>query len=148
MHRLFRLLRIIINSFGLVLLLVLAFVLWKSNPALSVLLALAAVDQLEDVYYYVYMKRFFPEWFMPFDMLLESALFCVGLGMLVFSLVYHAYFETWFFKALIPLSILVMWSSVEDVMMWRKPEIKLGMVTHYVCPKEKVRGEEKFVRRK
>ena len=159
----FRLLRIIVNSFALMLLAILAYVMWQSNPTYSVVLALATIDQFEDVYYYVYRKRLFPQWFMPFDMVFEMVLFGVGLGMLIFSISYFVYFETWFFKALLPISILIMYSSIEDILMWRAPEAatevkpetkplpKPEMVMAYVCPKEKeIREKEgfRFVRRK
>jgi len=135
--------------------------MWQSNPTYSVVLALAAIDQFEDVYYYVYRKRLFPSWFMPFDMAFEMTLFGIGLGMFIFSVSYYVYFETWFFQALLPISLLIMYSAIEDILMWRipeaatevKPEVKTlskpEMVMHYVCPKEKEVCEEKrFVRRK
>ena len=152
---LFRLARIIINSFALILLLILAYVMWQSNPSLSFLLVLAAVDQFEDVYYYVYRKRMFPEWFMPFDMFFEVVLFGIGIGMFLFSISYYVYFETWFFKALMPLAILIMYSSLEDIVLWRRPVPESSSpvvppteVMHYVCPKEEIREEKRFVRRK
>jgi len=152
--RLLRLIRIIINSFALILLVILAYALWPSNPAYSFLLLLAAVDQFEDVYCYTYKKRLFPDWFMPFDIVFETILFGIGLGMLVFSISYYIYFETWFFKALLPISLLIMYSSLEDILLWRCPALtgsktKPEMVMAYVCPKEKeVREEKRFIRRK
>jgi len=144
-----RLLRIVVNSFALVLLLIMAAVTFQGNPALSLVLALAAIDQFEDVYTYVYNRRLFPEWFFPFDLLFEVVLFGVGLGMLVFSVVYYAYFETWFFRALIPLSLLIMYSSVEDVVMWLGGlKTQPTTVMHYVCSKEEVREEKRFVKRR
>ena len=156
MQLLFRLGRIIINSFALVLLIVLAYVMWQTNPSFSFILALAAVDQFEDVYYYVYKRRLFPNWFMPFDIIFEVILFGIGLGMLVFSISYYVYFETWFFRALLPLSIMIMYSSLEDIVLWRQPMPEPPSpsvapsteVMHYVCPKEEVRKEKRFVRRK
>lgn len=152
-----RVVRIIINSFTFILLLIIAFVVWRSNPLLSFLLALAAIDQFEDVYYYTYRKRLFPSWFMPFDMFFEVVAIGIGLGMLVFSLIYYAYFETWFFRALLFLSIPIIYCAVEDIVMWRqpppegsKPELISKAVMHHACPKEEVREEEgfRFVRRK
>ena len=145
-----RLIRVVINSFALILLGILACVMWQSNPAYSFIFALAAVDQFEDVYYYVYRRRLFPEWFMPFDTVFEMVLFGVGLGMMLFSISYYIYFETWFFKALLPLSILIMYSAVEDILIWRmpagsRPRVPTpSTVMHYVCPKEKVREEKRF----
>lgn len=154
-----RVVRVIINSFAFILLVILAYIMWQCNPMLSFLLALAAIDQFEDVYYYTYRKRLFPFWFMPFDMIFETMLFVIGLGMMIFSVAYYVYFETWFFRALLPLSIMIMYSAVEDILMWRRtpPEsFKPGitslftslMVTHYVCQKKEVCEEKRFVRRR
>lgn len=151
----FRVVRIIVNSFTLVLLLVIAYVMWQSNPLLSILLILAAVDQFEDVYYYTYMKRLFPSWFMPIDIVLEMLVMGIGVGMLLFSIVYYAYFETWFFRALLLLSIPVIYSAIEDVATWMTPvpvgsskPVVSGMVMQYVYPREEVCEEKRFVRRK
>jgi len=146
---LFRVVRIIVNSFTFVLLLVIAYVMWQSNPLLSILLIFAAVDQFEDVYYYTYMKRLFPSWFMPIDIVLEMLVMGIGVGMLLFSIVYYAYFETWFFRALLLLSIPVIYSAIEDVVTWMTPApVVSGMVMQYVCPREEVCEEKRFVRRK
>jgi len=156
-EKLLRVVRVVINSFALILLGMLAYAFWSSNPAYSLLLAVAAIDQFEDVYYYVYRKRLFPDWFKPFDMVFEGVLFAIGLGMLFFSISYYVYFETWFFKALLPLSILIMYSAIEDIIIWSTPAPqptqtqRFEMVMHYVRPKkEAVREEEgfRFVRRK
>jgi len=151
-----RIVRIIINSFTFILLLIIAYVMWQSNPLFSFLLALAAIDQFEDVYYYVYRRRLFPPWFMPIDMIFEMVVVGIGLGMLIFSLIYYAYFETWFFRALLFLSIPIIYSAVEDIVLWRHlpPETSsphvapTTAVMHYVCAKEKVREKKRFVRRK
>ena len=143
--------RVIINSFTFILLLIIAYVMWQSNPLLSLILALTAIDQFEDVYFYVYRKRMFPDWFMPFDMLFETVALGIGLGILIFSLTYYMYFETWFFKALMFLSIPIIYSAVEDIVMWRRPpELSPKVMGHYVCSKEEVCEEEgfRFVRRK
>jgi len=152
---LLRVVRIIVNSFTFILLLVIAYVMWQSNPLFSILLILAAVDQFEDVYYYTYMKRLFPSWFMPIDMVLEMLVIGIGIGMLLFSIVYYAYFETWFFRALLLLSIPVIYSAIEDVATWKTPvpvesskPVVSGMVMQYVCPREEVCEEKRFVRRK
>jgi len=152
----FRVVRIIVNSFTFVLLLIIAYIMWQSNPLFSILIALAAIDQFEDVYYYTYMKRLFPSWFMPIDIVLEMVIIGIGIGMLLFSIIYYAYFETWFFRAILLLSIPVIYSAVEDITTWitpppvenPKPTIS-GMVMQYVYPKEEGICEEKrFVRRK
>ena len=151
-----RVVRTIINSFTFILLLIVAYVMWQGNPLLSLLLALAAVDQFEDVYYYVYRKRLFPPWLMPLDMIFEMIVIGIGLGMLIFSLIYYAYFETWFFRALLLLSIPIIYSATEDIIMWRQvpeapspPRVALATaVMHHVCPKKEVCEEKRFVRRK
>jgi len=149
-----RLVRIIVNSFTFVLLAILSYILWETNPAYSFLLALATVDQFEDVYYYTYRKRLFPDWFMPLDMIFEMTVVGIGVGMLIFSLIYYAYFETWFFRALMVLSFPVIYSAVEDIVLWKSPpetQTRVAPTTavmHYVRPKEKVCKEKRFVRRK
>jgi len=149
---LLRALRVIVNSFTFILLLLLACVVWRSSPLLSLLLALAAVDQFEDVYFYTYGRRLLPSWLMPLDLVFEVVAAGVGLGMLVFSLAYYAYFETWFFRALLLLSIPVIYSAVEDVAMWLRspreasPVAPATAVMHRAW--KEVCEEERFVRRK
>lgn len=143
-----RIARIIINSFTFILLLIIAYIMWQSTPMLSFILALAAIDQFEDVYYYTYRKRLFPSWFMPIDMIFEMIVIALALGMLMFSLLYYIYFETWFFRALFFLSIPMIYSAVEDIVLWRRPPPAPKTVMHYVCPKKEVREEKIFVRRK
>lgn len=147
-----RLFRVMINSFVFILLVVVAYVMWRSNPLLSVVLLLAAVDQFEDVYTYVYGRRLFPPWFMPFDFVFEMVVLGLGILLFVFSLIYYSYFETWFFRSLLILSIPIMYSAVEDIVLWYNPTQPLldrpKLVTGYVCQKEVVREEKKFVRRK
>ena len=126
MGRVLRLLRIIVNSFTFVLLLLLSCVFWETNALMAFLLVLASIDQLEDVYYYTYGKRFFPSWFMPFDLIFELVALGIGFCMLVFGLIYYSYFETWLFRSMIFLSIPVMYSAIEDVVLWFKP-IKTGL---------------------
>jgi hypothetical protein len=147
-----KLLRIVVNSFAFVIIIILAYIFWQSNPLFSIVLFLSAIDQLEDVYYYSYGKRFFPKWFMPLDIIFEFTLFGIALMMFIFSIIYYAYFETWFFRALIPLSLIIMYSSIEDVVLWEKTPIQIqakplmGMV--YVCKKEEICKGERFVKRK
>lgn len=145
-----RMARIIINSFVFVLLLLIAYMIWSSSPLLAFLLVLAAIDQFEDVYYYTYRKRLFPMWFMPIDVMFEMVVVVIGLGILVFSLIYYAYFETWFFRAMMLLSIPIIYSAIEDVVLWRRAfsSTNLHVVMHYVCKEKEVREEKRFVRRK
>jgi len=149
----YRVLRVIINSFGFVAMCIVAYVVWQTNPWLSLLFALSAFDQFEDVYYYVYNKRLLPRWALPLDLLGEGVLIVFGLTMLVMSVAYYVYFSTWFFRAMLILSILIVWSSVEDVIVWvsaseeSSPQIQptapspapiTSTVFGYVCKKEEV----------
>jgi hypothetical protein len=40
--------------------------------------------------------------------------------MLMLSVSYYAYFSTWLFRGLLFLSIMILWSSVEDVVEWAR----------------------------
>jgi len=155
----YRAIRVIINSFGFVAMVVMAYVTWQTAPWMSLLFALAAFDQFEDVYYYVYGRRLMPRWALLLDIAGEGILFGFGLAMLILSAAYYAYFSTWFFRSMLVLSILMMWSSVEDIMEWlaSTPEqtpataappvpvtTSLSSVMGYVRKKEAVREEEGF----
>ena len=154
----FRVFRVIINGFAFVMLAILGVVILQFNLPLGLLLLLSTIDQFEDVYYYVYGKRLMPRSLMPLDVVLELILAFVGLGMFIMSLIYSQYFPTWFFKALLPLSLLIVYSAVEDVFEWFKPSITSPVVapttpltvSHHVRLKEEVREEEgfRFIRRK
>lgn len=149
MRRLKRVLRIIFNSFVFVVLVIMATMFWPTNPLLSIVLAMAAFDQFEDVYYYTYRRRLLPDWFMPFDVIFEMIVIAIGVGMLVLGLIYYSYFETWFFRSLVLLSFPVIFTAVEDIILWRQPPPEQkqpamtsmpGMgVTHYVRPIRKKR---------
>lgn len=151
-----RVLRVIVNSVAFVLLLLVAFYSWYISPLYFVLFVLAALDQAEDVYYYVYNKRLVPLWMMPFDLMFEIMLTGVGIAMFVFSVIYYAYFQTWFFRVIMPLSIAIVYSAIEDVVIWmrdmkqaRQRALTPKLVTHHVCEEKVVRSEKgKFVRRK
>lgn len=138
-----RLLRVIVNSFALVVLTVLGAVTLQFNPLLATLFFLSAIDQFEDVYYYVYGKRLVPRHLMPLDIVFESILVLVGVGMFVLSLIYYYFFSTWFFRALLPLSLLIVYSAIEDIAEWFKPGVAgAAKVTRGVG--EEIREEEEF----
>jgi hypothetical protein len=142
---LFRVLRVVVNSFALVVLAVLGVVTLQFNPLLALIFFLSAIDQFEDVYYYVYGKRLMPRYLMPLDIVFESILVLVGVGMFVLSLIYYYYFSTWFFRALLPLSLLIVYSAIEDVVEWFKPGVAgATKVTRGVHIGEEVREEEEF----
>jgi len=113
-----RVVRVVVNSFAGCLLLLLAWALWWYNPVISILLALASLDQFEDVYYYVYRRRLIPQWLMPVDVVFEGVAVSIGLGMLLMAILYMSYFQTWFFQALLIASIFVVWSGLEDIIQW------------------------------
>jgi len=142
-----RVLRVIINSFTFILLLLLSTVFWETNALIALLLLLASIDQLEDVYCYVYGKRLFPSWFMPFDLIFEFVALGIGFCMLVFGLIYYSYFETWLFRSMIFLSIPVMYSAIEDVVLWFKP-IKTGLGVSLAPIQIHKKEEFRFIRKK
>jgi len=126
---------VVINSFAGCLMLLVAAALWPYSPWLSLLVALASIDQFEDVYYYAFGRRLVPRWLAPVDVLFEGVCAALGAAIAIFSLVYMSYFNTWFFQALLLLSIPMIWSAAEDVGYW------MAGATH------EVRREARFVRR-
>jgi hypothetical protein len=156
----YRVFRVIANSFAFVLTIVMGVVTLQYNPLLSIVFFLASLDQLEDVYYYIYGKRFIPRSLMFFDIIFEGVMFMIGLAMLLLSVSYYAYFSTWLFRALLFLSVMVMWSSVEDVLQWvsapatptapvtQAPSIPAKVFTYVREKKEVCETEGRFVRRK
>jgi hypothetical protein len=158
----YRVFRVIVNSFAFVLTIVMSVVTFQYNPWLSIVFFLASLDQLEDVYYYVYGKRLVPRSLMFIDIVFEGIMFMIGLAVLLLSVSYYAYFSTWFFRALLFLSIMIMWSSVEDVLQWAAPTVSAPVGTQpiptspmpvkvfvYVrAEKEVCEAQGRFVRRK
>jgi len=134
----FRIVRIIVNSFAGCLMLLIASVVYIYSPWLAVLVAVASFDQFEDVYFYASGKRLIPAWLAPVDVLFEGVCASLGLAVALFSLVYMAYFNTWFFQMLFALSVPMVWSAVEDIGYW-------GSVIGVV---HEVRQEKRFVRRR
>ncbi|MCC6057977.1 MAG: hypothetical protein LM568_03565 [Desulfurococcaceae archaeon] len=156
----YRVFRVIVNSFAFVLTIVMSVVTFQYNPLLSIVFFLASLDQLEDVYYYIYGKRLIPRSLMFIDIVFEGVMFMVGLAMLLLSVSYYAYFSTWFFRALLFLSVMVMWSSVEDVLQWvsapatptapgtQAPSIPMKVFTYVREKKEVCETQGRYVRRK
>jgi hypothetical protein len=159
----YRVLRVILNSFAFILMLIMAVVSFQYHPLLALVFLLTSFDQFEDVYYYVYGKRLIPASLKFFDIVFEGIMFMIGLAMLLLSVSYYAYFSTWLFRALIFLSIMVMWSSVEDVIQWvsaptaapsvQTPStpsspIPVKVFTYVREKKEICETEGRFVRRK
>jgi len=139
----YRLVRIVVNSFAGCLLLLVAGVFFSYNILLSLILILVSLDQFEDVYYYVYKKRLVPFWLMPLDLVFEGMCASVGVGIALFSIMYMLYFQTWFFQALLALAIPIIWSSVEDIVQWSATVRTSEVVACAFCEKER-----RFVRRK
>jgi len=133
-----RVLRIVVNSFAFVVLLMLAFICLRGNPPLSLLFLLSAFDQLEDVIYYTYRRRLIPEWAMPIDVVLEGVLIATAVAMIAFCLLYFTYFQSPFFQALFVVSLVILYVAVEDIMAWR------GVIQNVW----EVRAEKRFVKRK
>jgi hypothetical protein len=159
----YRVFRVIINSFAFILTLIMAVVTFQYHPWLALVFLLASFDQFEDVYYYVYGKRLIPRSLMFFDIIFEGVMFMIGLAMLMLSVSYYAYFSTWFFRAMIFLSIMIMWSSVEDVIQWASPapatpsvqvpstpspSMPVKVFVHVRAEKEVCEAQGRFVRRK
>ena len=143
-----RAIRVVINSIGFVLLAIMTYVMWDVSPPLAIVFAMAAFDQFEDVYTYTYNKRLFPPWMRVADIIFEMVMFGIGFALFFFAFSYYAYFQTWFFKALFPLSIMIMYSSIEDIFLWRTSEqssYEGGIMS--VRPKETLR-KKTFVKKK
>jgi hypothetical protein len=137
-----RVLRVVFNSTAFVILLLIGFGLFNTNPALAFLVALSSLDQFEDVYYLTTGERLIPSWFAPIDVLFEGVAMGLGLGLLLFGLMYYSYFASYFFVALIFVGFMVMMSSIEDVGFYFGGSSE---VMHLV---EIRKEEKKFVRRK
>lgn len=118
--------RIIINSFGAVLMFIMSYVTFWYNFGISFLFLLSAVDQVEDVIFYAWGKRLIPSYLAPIDIILELVLLMFGGSMFAFSLLYFMYFSTWFFQAMMVLSVLIIWSSAEDIDYWLRGRERAG----------------------
>ena len=80
---------------------------------------------------------------MPVDIIFEGVCAAVGVGIIIFSLMYMMYFQTWFFRALLALAIPIVWSSVEDIMQWSAVSRGVEVRACAFCETKK-----KFVKRK
>jgi len=140
-------LRVIVNSITFVVMLMLAYAFMNTNPLLALLLVLASFDQFEDVYYYTTGRRLLPKWFMPFDIVFEVMAILLGLAIFIFSLIYFTYFQTWFFKSMLFISAVMMFSAVEDIVIWGR---SFGVKSKELVVHRALREEEKerFVRRR
>ncbi|MGC9086077.1 MAG: hypothetical protein ACP5IT_07820 [Thermoproteota archaeon] len=136
-----KVLRVIFNSTAFVILLAIGFGLFDENPALALLVVASSLDQFEDVYYLTTGQRLIPKWFAPVDVLFEGVATGIGLGLLLFGIMYYSYFASYFFVAMIFVGIMVMLSSLEDIGYY----FGGSEVIHVVEVREK---EKRFVRRK
>jgi len=117
-----RLIRAIFNSLGFIIFSVVAVACWPESIPTSIFMGIAALDQLEDVYYAVYGRRLMPRWLMPIDIVLELAVIAFGMLMLVYGLIYYSYFQTWFFKSALLLSVPMIYCAAEDIALWWRSE--------------------------
>lgn len=111
-----RVFRAVANSLAFFFLVTAASAFLSSNPPLAILLFAAAFDQLKDVYRMVTGRRLFPESLRILDNIFEGIMLVFAFGMLLFSLMYYAYFQTWFFRVMLFVSILIIWSSIEELL--------------------------------
>ncbi|MGC8578141.1 MAG: hypothetical protein ACP5M7_09160 [Thermoproteota archaeon] len=136
-----KVLRVIFNSTAFVILLAIGLGLFDENPALALLVVASSLDQFEDVYYLTTGQRLIPKWFAPVDVLFEGIATGIGLGLLLFGIMYYSYFASYFFVAMIFVGIMVMLSSLEDIGYY----FGGSEVMHAVEVREK---EKRFVKRK
>ncbi|MGC9014887.1 MAG: hypothetical protein ACP5KW_10980 [Thermoproteota archaeon] len=136
-----KVLRVIFNSTAFVILLAIGLGLFDENPALALLVVASSLDQFEDVYYLTTGQRLIPKWFAPIDVLFEGVATGIGLGLLLFGIMYYSYFASYFFVAMIFVGIMVMLSSLEDIGYY----FGGSEVIHVVEVREK---EKRFVKRK
>ncbi|HDH45049.1 MAG TPA: hypothetical protein ENG66_06645 [Thermococcus sp.] len=108
-------LRVLLNSLAFFLLLVLGGYMIQYNPLWGAIVFFSALDQLEDVYFYVTKSRLIPSWFRPVDIILEGVLAIVGVSMFVFGLIYWYSFGGWFFLLWLVVSAMIAWSATEDI---------------------------------
>jgi hypothetical protein len=107
--------RIVMASITFALLLLVASILISITPLLAFLLFLGGFDQLDDIYQAVYGKTLVPVWLMPIDILLETVVVIVSIGILYVSLVYALYSSTMLFLILVPLSIIMIMTALDDI---------------------------------
>ena len=108
-------LAVLLNSLAFFLLLILGGYLFTYNPLWGLVIAFSALDQLEDIYFYVAKRRLIPVWFVPVDIVLEGVLALVGVSMLLFGLVYWYTFDSWFFALWTVVSAMIAWSALDDL---------------------------------
>ncbi len=136
-----RTLREIANSVAFVVIIAMSLAFFNENPFLALLLVACSLDQFEDVYGIVTKRRLLPSWFAPVDVLFEGVATGVGIGILLFGLMYYSYFASYFFVAMVFVGLMIMVSSLEDMGYYFVGE--RGAMQVEICEKK-----EKFVRRK
>ena len=108
-------LRVLLNSLAFFLLIVLGGYVFAYDPVWGFVILFSALDQLEDVYFYVARRRLIPAWFTPVDIILEGVLALVGVSMFLFGMIYWYSFESLFFALWMAVSAMIAWSAVEDI---------------------------------
>lgn len=135
-----RILRIVVNSIAFFLLILSGCLVFETNTLLALLMFIASIDQLEDVYTYTYNRRLFPKAFIVFDLVLEGILVVAGGMMLIYGFLYYQYFHTYFFIILLFLGLMIIESALEDLFSYMK---------YYSGGEEyEVRKEKRFVKEK
>jgi len=140
MDNLASVIRAIANSVAFVILIAVSLGLFNENPFLALLLVASSLDQFEDVYGIVTKKRLLPSWFAPVDILFEGIATGLGIGLLLFGLMYYSYFSSWFFVAMMFVGVMIIISSLEDMGYY--------FSARSVMMIEVREKEKKFVRRK
>lgn len=107
--------RIVMASITFALLLLVASILISITPLLAFFLFLAGFDQLDDIYQAVYGKTLVPVWLMPIDIFLEVIVVIISLGILYISITYALYSSTMLFLILVPLSVIIIMTALDDI---------------------------------
>ncbi|MEM1554589.1 MAG: hypothetical protein QXU09_02110 [Thermoproteota archaeon] len=111
-----RVIRVILNSTAFVLICIVGVLLLESSPNLGLLILLSSIDQLEDVYTYIYNRRLFPKSFFIIDIFFEILSIIVGAWMMLLGIMYYPFFHTLFFLLMIVLGALIIESAIEDIL--------------------------------
>lgn len=133
------LIRVVVNSTAFLLLLLTALAVLPFFWPASLLLVLAALDQLEDVYKEVTKKRLLPKWLKPVDIFFELVLAFFGVMLAAFAAFYaHLFVHSYLLWGLSLLGAVIAISAVADIAEW--------YMAHFIAGKRKfVKGRMKDV---
>jgi len=107
--------RVIFNSLSFFILIAIAYYIFKFNPIIGVVFALASIDQAEDVYRILSGRHPVPVYLIPFDLIFETVIAVTGAFMFLMSLIYWYSFESWFFAILSFVSISIVICAISDI---------------------------------